>query len=691
MTIFALVASAQIQPSGTPNHDELIRLENDELAVTLDAETGGFASIFDKRSGAEYVGAPDRALLFRFIVPEGDWLGGHLDARRPRFSVEGQAALLHYELEGIKAVATLRLEGAAILATLDVTNGGPKTIEETMFPWVRGLAPLPGASLVGPSMFGRRIRDPLGSGLGRDHLTWNEGNQKRVFRYPEHLGSAWYDFGNDERGIALEGRHTDFSILDFFVHRVVEKAREPIRRTLDLATVQPRRVPPGEAWTSAPVRIVVHQGDWHAVAAEHRDWLSTWVQKPVRPAKFAEAIGWHFYFMKHQDGLVLNTYEDLPRMAEAALAAGCPYLLVFGWQTGGHDNNYLYRYVANESWGGAASLRRALQKVRQMGVEVIPFYNGTLANIEMLEHKDFGYRWEATTRAGHPYYAGNWARQNFDAPTRNRDMLHHEICPCDAYRPYFLQTARRIFDDYGFGNLQLDQISEKMVPCYNELHRHPHPDRAYVDGLAELLPATRNALHTVNPEGVLIGEWINDFTAQWLDSSWSWRQTDFPEPVLYTMPWAMISHEIDALEYDEVNAAFAYKLHLDLKIDGGDSPITKYPRFAEHIKNLAELRRRIADYYVAADFRDEDGIKVTSSGKVMAKVYRNVGAQKMGIVVAELGGEQAPLVLKTRLQPGTAAVRVESNFAASRRLSTTEEFPLELQPYEVQVLCVGDQ
>jgi len=663
-------------------------LENAHLAVVLDPGTGGFVSVFDKRSRSEYIGAPDRALLFRFIVPEGDILGGHLDAANPRIAVDGQTATLDYGSDGIGATAVLRLEDDAIVAALSVTNAGRRIVEETIFPWVRGLAPVPDASLIGPSMFGRRIRDPLGTGLDRDHRTWNEGGQKRVFRYPQHLASAWYEFGNGERGIALEGRHTDFSIMDFFIHKVVEKDREPIRRTLDLAVVQPRRLKPGETWTSAPIRIVVHEGDWHAVADAHREWLSSWVTKPRRPSSFAEAIGWHFFFMKHQDGLVLNTYDDLPRMAEASLAAGCPYLLVFGWQTGGHDNNYLYRYVPNESWGGADRLRQVLQQVRQRGVQVVPFYNGTLANIEMPEHKEFGHTWEAKTRAGHPYYAGNWARQNFDAPTRNRDMLHYEICPSDEHRTYFLQTTRRIVNDYGFGNLQLDQISEKMFPCYNEIHRHRYPDRAFVDGLAELLPKTLATVREGRPAGVLIGEWINDFTAQWLDSSWCWRQSDFPEPVLYTLPWAMISHEIDALEYDEVNKAFAYKLHLDMKIDGGDSPVTKYPKFAAHIRGLAELRRRVKEYYVFADFRDEQGITLSPSAKVMAKVYHNATTGKRGIVVAEYGGEKAQVRLKTEHRPSGAAIRIESNLTALRHITPAEDLPMELEPYEVRVLCM---
>ena len=425
-----------------------------------------------------------------------------------------------------------------------------------------------------------------------------------------------------------------------------------------------------------------------STADAHREWLSTWIAKPARPAKFAESIGWHFYFMKHQDGWVLNTYDDLPKMAAASLAAGCPYLLVFGWQTGGHDNNYMYRYVPNDSWGGADRLRQALQKVHQRGVEVIPFFNGTLANIEMPEHKEFGCRWEATTRVGFPYYAGNWARQNFEAPTRNREMLHHEICPCDDYKPYFLKTARRIVQEYGFGNLQLDQISEKMLLCYNELHHHVRPDRAYVDGLAELLPKTRAAIREANPNGVAVGEWINDFTAQWLDGSWSWRQTDFPEPVLYTLPWVMMSHEVDALEYNEVNKAFAYKLFLDMKIDGGDSPITKYPRFAAHIKTLAALRRRVLDYYVFADFRDEEGIKLTQPGKVMAKVFHNSTTRKTGIVVAEFGGEKADVMLKSRWEPESGTIRVESNLAESFRVTSGEDLRFQLKPYEALVLCV---
>ena len=677
-------------------------LENDAIRIELDDQTGGFRSIFDKARAREYVGAPDRNLLFRLMCPDGDIECRHVDSLHAHVTIADGVAAIAYELDGVLVTANLRLEGGAVLASLRIENNGPQNVEEILFPWLRGLAPIDGAALIWPDLYCRKLdqlfaTDEAGlgpAGLGGDHHTWNEWTQKRVVRYPEHLASAWCDYGDADGGIALEGRHTDFSLMDFFAHRIVEKdfapdQDDPVRRTLDLAVSHPRRVKPGETYETPPIRIGVHGGDWHTVADEHRVWLDIWIEKPQRPAKFTEAIGWHFYFMKHQDGLVLNTYEDMQQMGEAALAAGCPYLLIFGWQAGGHDNNYLYRYVANEAWGGGEALRKALDGLRDIGVEVMPFYNGTLANVEMPEHREFGHRWEAKTRAGHPYYAGDWARHNMEAITRNRAMLHHEIAPGAEHRGYFLDTVRRMVEEYGFGNLQLDQIAEKMLVDYNETHVETTPDRVYVDGMAELLPAVRAVVRAANPDGVVISEGLNDFTGQWCDSSWDWNTLGvFPQPILYTLPWLMASHEVDALEYGQVNFAFAYKMHLDMKIDGGDAPITKYPKFAAHVKANAELRRRVAAYYAHADFRDREGIDVEGPDHAIVTVFHNRDAAKCSIVAAETGGRAAEVAIRSRLTSAGGTVHCDSNRGMQQALPAEKTFAASLQPYEVRVFCL---
>jgi hypothetical protein len=247
--------------------------------------------------------------------------------------------------------------------------------------------------------------------------------------------------------------------------------------------------------------------------------------------------------------------------------------------------------------------------------------------------------------------------------------------------------VKRIVQDYGFGNLQLDQISEKMFVDYNEDHITTTPDRVYVDGLMVLLSEVRRLIREVNPEGVMISEVLNDFTGQWCDSSWDWNiLLPFPEPILYTLPWLMASHEVDANEFDEVNKAFAYKMHLDMKIDGGDAPIDKYPDFAKHVKSLAELRSRVAAYYVYADFRDQEQVEVEAPEGVLVKVYENLATEKMGIVLAETAGEASEALLTPKRNIRGSSVLVDSNQRPVENLSLASDLRIGLRPHEVRVL-----
>lgn len=681
--LFTFTTGAQPLPPDKPPC-----LENAWIRVTLDPSTGGFTSFYDKKHSREYVVAPDRSLLLRLMTPTEEVAGHHLDGVEPDIQMAGDEAVVTFAKEGVKAEAVLKLCEDEILASLKIENSGPHVIEEVMFPWVKGVGEVEDGVFTWPQFWRRQYKDLFGNDLGGDHHTWNELTQKLTARYPAHLASAWCDYGNSEMGLSLEARHADFSIVDFFMHKVVEKDRTPARKTLDIVTVFPRRVKPGENYETPPVRIALHEGDWHRVAGRHRAWLETWVKKPPRPARFAEAIGWHFFFMKHQDGLVINTYEDMPAMARAALDAGCGYLLLFGWQKGGHDNNYCFGYVPNESWGGVEALRQGIRQCRDLGVECIPFFNGTLANMEMPEYKEFGHKWAAKTRTGHPYYAGDWARHNFDAPTRNRSMLHAELSFCTEHQEFFVTEAKRIALDYGFGNLQLDQISEKMLVDYDESHIITTPDRVFVEGLSAILPEVYAAVRGQNPEGVIVGEAINDFTGQWCDSSWDWNiLLPYPEPIFYTLPWLMGSHEVDAMEFGEVNKAFAYKMHLDMKIDGGDAPITKYPEFAAHVKSNAALRQRAAPYCVHADFVDQGGIECRPPLPVLVKAYHNRDTGKMGIVIAETAGKPAAFPIKITCKHGKRGW-CESNQKAAKEVDLSGPYRVKLDPYEVLVLCV---
>lgn len=664
-------------------------IENDDITVKLSAASGGLVAIHDKARTRECLDTAGDPMLFRLILPDGDRLYNHRDGRNATLRTEGATVFITFQEAEYEAQASLQLDGSGILATLCITNRGPLTIEEVQFPWVTGLRRLPDDAVVMPAFAQRIIRDPLGAGMGGDHRHAEEYLKKIVTRYPERLASAWMDYGNADCGLSIEGRQNDSSIMDFFVHKGVYKTREGTRRSLNFATVHPVRIRPGETWQSPPVRITVHGGDWHTAADIHRTWAESWMTKPTRPEPFAASIGWHYFFMKHQDGYARFTYADLPRMAEAALSAGCRYLMLFGWQAKGHDNDYLYGYVANEEWGGAEALRSNLEKVRAMGVEPIPFYNGTLANVNHPDHQAFGHRWEAMTRDGFPYYAGDWSGFNFDAPTTNRSRIHHEVCLCEDHRPYFIETARRIVHDYGFKNLQLDQISLKMAPCFEARHRHVRPDRAYVDGLKALLPEIRAMVREANPEGVIIGEGTNDFVGQWCDGAWTWDFLVNPEPILYSVPWLLTSTAIDAHEYGEANTAFVNKISLDLRIAGGDECVDAFPEFAAHLRGLAELRARTLPYFALAEFRDRQGIRTFRGEGVLIRAYENRSAGKAAFVLVETQGQTAKVSIESDWMSAASTIRLERRDGAGLALdAAVGKVTLTLKPYEAAMLCL---
>jgi len=669
---------------------EAMILENADVRVAIDPLTGGFASIHNKRLAKELVSKGTPTRLFRIIAPDGPMLCRHLDSEAPQMSQEAGAVTLRFETSDLRATARLSLDGLAIVATLEITNTGRLAFEELQFPCLLGLSPIEGARYTVPS-FGKRSFDPFGPQFGGDHRNAEQYMHKLASRYPGRMVTAWSDYSSPAHGVGLEARHTDFSLVDFFVAKTIDKKTKPFARSLDLSATFPRRLAPGETWQSPPMRIFLHEGDWRATADAHREWVASWIVKPERIAKFVESVGWHYFFLKHQDGSSRFSYADLPRMAEASLSAGCPYLLLFGWHEGGHDNHYFYRYVPNREWGGEEGLRAAVARAKELGAELIPFFNGTLANVNMPEHQAFGHRWEVRSRENAPNHAGDWTGFTVDGPGTDRERMHHEICPCAEQQEYFLETMRRIVRDYGFGNIQLDQISIKNFPCYNDSHGHSHPDRAPIDGFARLLDETRAFVRRECPGGMLLAECTNEFTGQWTDGAWTWDFLEDVDPILYSAPWLLTSTSIDAEEYAEANRAFTHKIMFDLRIKGGDELITEYPEFADHVRRLASLKRRVAPYFAWADFRGREGIVALegeNADAIVAVSYRTQDGAKSCIALAEKNGAAARASLTLAWKSRDDTVRIESSHAETARASANGPIAITLAPYEAQVICL---
>lgn len=636
-------------------------LENEWIHVGLD-EKGAISSIEDKRLKRQYIGESAFLNLFRIMIPVAGWDGRHADARdagKPEVKSEGSGLALKYdnlissdgEQLNIEFTVHMELDEDRLKLWYRVENMEEDMVSHIMFPIINGLVKRePAPLLVTPeqSIFDdTRIKDPFLMGDG-NHKDWLRMCNRMVVRYPQMLAAAWMDYSDGEGGIGLEQRSQDFDVCDFSVERLVRKAsdcRENNRQCIQLALQGYPSAGKGAVEVSPVYVLSVHMGDWHTVAAGHRDWLRGVVKQPEVPEKFLESIGWHFYFMKQQDGTVYRTYRELPQMARAALDAGLGYIMVFGWYQAGHDNNYPFGYYVNEDWGGAGELKEALEECRAMGCGVIPFFNGTLLDISSLEYRELAEKWLVRGRTGSPYIGGDYSRANFDSgffnsalstTTRNNALL--DICITSSQvRGWWKETVERIVVEYGFGNLQLDQIAHKSYVCYDPSHGHKKPQTAYTEELGKLLEEVRGIVKKDNRDGIVIGEGFTDLTAQYCDGFWNWNQAyNHPEVIRYSLPWMIYSHETDANEYDTANLCFAEKILLDLKIDGGDGILSDYTRFSEHLKKLQDLKTRIAGTYAAGEYRHLEGIQTEENGQVRIRVYKNMGLNRSCIIMANL-------------------------------------------------------
>ncbi len=683
-------------------------LTNSYIEIGLNESNGSVIKLKDLSIEKDYIHEVELARLFRLIIPSESWQGQHVNSWDQKvkdiYKKDRRTVTIIYEplfvdareLK-IRVCVSLKLDGRNIITKISIKNNEKDVITDVIFPWLSGIGKVRDVKTDAfylPANLKRKIESPMKTIGGINHFPWNRISYKRSFRYPYQLATSWVDYGCKDYGLGVEVRNRDIQPQDFYIEKLVEKDREDIKKNkiaLSFGWCFFPHIKSDELWTSPDVIIKLHKDDWHVVADEHRKWLESWIIKPDVPIDFARSLGWHFYFMKYPDG----TYEDLPKMAEASLKAGIPNIMVFRWFKRWQQNYYPDLYYANGGLGGGKKLKEKLNQVMAMGVRVIPFFNATVFDISIPEYKEYGYKWAAKGRTGGMYFGGDWSINKFGSSLRlpsgvsssSRARIHCDICPDSESLLWALKTAKRIVVEYGFSNIELDQIAHKMYACYDSEHNHEKPQYAFVRGYTKLLKGIRKMLREHDPNGVMITEGFTDFISQYCDSHWNWYQLDFPETLRYSLPWLTYSHEVDANEYGDANRCFLYKIMLNLQIDGGDGYISDYPKFCEHVKKLSKLKNRLDEIYTFAYFRDEDGIDYSprDSG-VMAKVYKNEIKSKAGVVLVNCTDKKEIIELLISISSKCKNYTLYRLDGRVDVLQKKDKLQFTLSPYDVQVL-----
>lgn len=677
-------------------------IQNDILRLEVSPQNGSIIHLVDKRTNTDYVGNQTQARLFRLALPNPDYTARLQSVRVPRevrsqdqtaasVGVESNVLTVRFRTlqlasrrnpfvettEGetseaprnIEVTVTFRLDGSHILAHLQVDNHTTEEISEVTFPSLAGLAGTDGGqraktvipSLAQKSVTGGTVRFRPGGG---------------VKSYPALLATSWvnYELGNQGVGIevrtAPETQATTVSMggagggplitWEFYPH-IASQAR----------------------WTSPDVLIHVHDSDWHTIAAEHREWQRQQAAPP-RSDVFAGSIGFATYRLKRDDNTVNWTYEEIPKLAEAAKSAGIRKLVIDGWrEREGPGNPCPFGEIADPRMGGGARLKTLIAQMQQQGVELVFAFHPTLMNMATEQSQTFARRWAVRSRTQGTQLSTSYIFISQDYPYE--DIGAHywaQLDPASPATDYLLKEAKRLKDEYGFRNLFLRGVGQPSFLSYNQ-DTAVAPQKAYAVGYERFL----GGLKRLFPEGILMTEGYNDLVNRWANVGYTWDQSKEGEVLAWSMPWIPFSNDVEALDYEKANSSFARKILINLIVDGGDGTVERYAEFAQHLRELQRLKEATAPYYANAEFRDHDGLKkISANSQVIASMFENRSSKQRGVVVANLSRQRQRVSLE--VESREAKGRLFRLSGQRKEVELAPEFSIELEPREVVILAL---
>ena len=210
-----------------------------------------------------------------------------------------------------------------------------------------------------------------------------------TFTYPGAMSMGWIDIYNQKAGIgyyyANQDSETRLMLLNMEL-RPFGKASDP-KDDWPLPSELPAGTPIGMTmgwvnlpylsngtFTSGPVALEVHTGDWHEASKIYRSWFDQHFAVKRTPDWLRKENAWQSIILSNNGDVVLHRFDELPKLAADAKKYGITTFEILGWDMGGIDRGYP-QYRPNPRMGTPEEFRKALADVRAMGVHPLIFAN----------------------------------------------------------------------------------------------------------------------------------------------------------------------------------------------------------------------------------------------------------------------------------------------------------------------------
>ncbi|HEV2577443.1 MAG TPA: DUF6259 domain-containing protein [Acidobacteriaceae bacterium] len=703
--VTALCVSAQVRTIDTP-----------VATLRLSERNGDLIGVHWKNPELDIIGEARLGENFRILLPQKDYEANYFNSRDQRVShiepIPGGVLCTYDSLrndrESLPVKVQYRIEAvdAQIHFSIAVDNPTDRKLAEVMYGIIGGQkgigdradtrSMIPGANdNISPALFTQFRGGFRGGNFGIPY-------DAMTFTYPGGMSMGWIDIYNPKAGIgyyyANEDPETRLMLLDMEL-RPFSKGSDPRDDW-----PSPSELPPGDpigmtmgwvnlpylshgTFTSGPIALEVHTGDWHEASKIYRSWFDQHFTVERPPDWLRKENAWQSIILFNGEDVVLHRFNELPKLAADAKKYGITTFEILGWDIGGIDRGYP-QYQPDPRLGTPEEFRKALADVRAIGVHPLIF-----SNIDVADTATPLFQNNLKQYAVEGRYAPDWTHFGWGEGTiggraglaRSEMTLVSPAHP--EFRKFEMDQYMQLVRD-GAEGFQLDKSAGSAVLDFNKT-LSVSPDKSLVPSILETFKQLLANARTITPDFSLAGEVWFDRSMPYIDVSYMrMGSIDIGSPVLkYTFPeWTATLFGETPGDYHQMNNGMRYGFVWDLSplhyTTSVDNPLTR--PLARYVSELIRIRKEYADLLFFGRFNDRMGATVHGGPNVRYSVFKPLKAGQSGEACVVVNFDTTPQTVDVNLDGASGQVEVATPFHADH--AETLPVRLTIPPQQLAVI-----
>ncbi len=720
---FYSLAMLAIGAAVSPLASQTRVVETPLATLTLSEQSGDLIGLQWKKPKLDVIAEPRLGENFRILLPQKGYEANYFNSRDQKVdhidAIPGGVVCtynaLHNERETLPVKVRYRIEavetqgaGGQIHFSIDVDNPTDRKLAEVMYGIIGGQkgigdrldtkSMVPGGNdNLSPVLF-TRFRPGFFGGGGNFGIPYDAMS----FSYPGAMSMGWVDIYNPKAGIgyyyANQDAETRLMLLD------VELRPYATGAEINDNWPAPSDIPPGQpigltmgwvnmpylsngTFTSGPVALEVHLGDWHEASHIYRSWFDQHFTVQRTPDWLRKENAWQSIILSNGEDVIAHRFSELPRLAADAKKYGITTFEILGWDIGGIDRGYP-QYQPDPRLGTPEEFRDALAKMRAIGVHPLIFTNVDVADTATPLFQNQLKQYAVDGLWAPDWTILGWGEGTISATAGltppNMTLVspaHPELRKLEMDQ--YLQLVRD-----GADGFQMDKSNGSGKLDFNK-QLPVSPDQSLFAGIMETFKELLPAARAINPGFSLAGEVLSDRAFPYVDVSYMrMGNIDIGSPVLkYTFPeWTGTIFGTTPGDYTEINNGMRYGFVWDIAArhysESVDDPLTR--PFARYVSEMIRIRKEYADLLFLGRFNDTTGATVNGGRDIRYSVFNPLqpDTKRRACVIVNFG--DAPESAELHLDGMSGEVTIATPFHPDRK--ATLPVTLSIPPRELAVI-----